>query len=295
LPQVSEAKKYDVKTTVWLVIMHAGCLLAPFTFTWPAFAVFVVLYWITGGLGVDLCFHRLLTHRSFKVPKWLEYTLTIFACISAQRSPIYWVARHRLHHAEADKDKDPHSPRHGFWWAHMGWVIRDLRVEDENEFYKKYAPDLASDAGHRWIQKTHEIWPVLTGVLLLIAGGIPFLVWGMFVRTTAVYHGTWLVNSAAHKWGYRNYDCNDDSTNNWLVAIFSFGAGWHNNHHAYQTLAHHGNHRWWELDPNYWVIQFLGLTGLATEIRVKRPGILPRSRGAAVPSEPPAEPVPASV
>lgn len=272
-------RKFDTKTTVWIAIMHLGCLAAPFTFTWPAFWTFVALYWITGGLGVDMCFHRLLTHRSYKVPKWLEYTLTIFGCLSAQRSPIFWVARHRLHHAEADKPNDPHTPRQGFLWAHMIWAMMDLRVGDENQFFKRYAPDLAADKGHRFIQKTHEFWPMLVAGLLLIAGGLPFLVWGLFVRTTAVYHGTWLVNSVCHKWGYRNYDSNDDSTNNGIVAVFSFGAGWHNNHHAYQTLAHHGNHRWWEFDPNFWVIQFLGLTGLATDIRVKRPGILPRSRG----------------
>lgn len=268
---LATVRKFDTKTTVWLVFIHIGCLFAPFTFTWPAFWVAAFLFWISGGIGIDLCFHRLLTHRSFKVPKWLEYGLTICGCLSAQRSPIYWVARHRLHHAEADKDLDPHSPRHGFWWAHMIWPMMDLRVADENEFYKNYAPDLARDPGHRWIQKTHELWPVLAAALLFAVGGWPFLVWGFFVRSAMVYHTTWIVNSGCHLWGYRNYKINDDSTNNWVVALLTFGAGWHNNHHAHQAVANHGHHRWWEIDANYLTIKTLEFFGLASNIRVKTP------------------------
>ena len=249
--------------------MHVGCLLAPFTFTWNAFFVFLALYWVTGQLGICLCFHRLLTHRSFKTPKWVEYFLTVLGCLSAQRSPIYWVARHRLHHAKSDTEEDPHTPKQGFLWAHMIWPMADHRVEDENEFYSKHAPDLANDAGHRWIQKTHEIWPVLLAGILFLVGGLPFLVWGVFVRTTAVYHTTWLVNSATHTWGYRSYDTKDDSRNNWWVALLTFGEGWHNNHHAFQSSARHGL-RWWELDTTYITIQVMKFFGLASDVRVER-------------------------
>jgi len=259
-------KDLDQKTTQWIILMHLGCLLAPFTFTWNALWVSVALYWITGGLGICICFHRLLTHRSFKTPKPVEYFLTILGCLTAQRSPVYWVARHRQHHAASDTDEDPHSPVHGFWWSHMLWPMADKRVDDENKFYEKYAPDLANDPGHRWIQKTHEVWPLLLAAGLFLVGGLPFLVWGLFVRTTAVYHGTWLVNSAGHRWGYTSFNTEDFSKNNWWVAIVSFGEGWHNNHHAYQTWARHG-HKWWEIDFSFYTIQLMGLLGLASEIR----------------------------
>lgn len=260
------AKKFEPKTTTWIILMHLGCLAAPFTFTWPAFWVCVALYWVTGGLGICLCFHRLLTHRSYRVPKALEYVLTVLGCMSAQRSPIFWVARHRLHHAKSDTIEDVHSPKYGFWHAHMLWAMLEPRPEDENEFYRTYAPDLASDPGHRFIQKTHEFWPLLLAVVLFAAGGLPFLVWGVFVRTTAVYHGTWLVNSAAHVWGYRNYKTSDNSRNNWWVALLTFGEGWHNNHHAYQAMARHG-HRWWEIDTTYYVIRMLRFLGIARDVR----------------------------
>lgn len=258
---------FDFKTTSWLIFTHLGCLLAPFYFTWQAFWVFAALYFLTGGLGICVGFHRLLTHRSFKTPKPVEYFLTILGCLTAQRSPIFWVSTHRRHHAASDEDNDPHSPKHGFFWSHMLWCTLEKRPSDENEAFKRYAPDLANDPGHRWIQKTHEHWPVLAAVLLFAAGGMPFLVWGFFVRTVAVYHATWLVNSAGHVFGYQNYNTGEDSKNNWLLALLAFGDGWHNNHHAYQAWAKHGNHRWWEFDMSYGVIKTLEFFRLAYDIR----------------------------
>jgi fatty-acid desaturase len=257
---------FDRKTTIWLVLIHAGCLLAPFTFTWQAFFLSLVLYWVIGGLGIALCFHRLLTHRSFKTPKPVEYFLTILGCLAAQRSPVFWVARHRMHHAHTENEQDPHSPRHGFLWSHMVWAMKDLRVEDENAHFQKYAPDLARDPGHRFIQKTHELYPLLLAAALFAAGGLPFLVWGFFVALTLIYHGTWMVNSLGHLWGYQNYPTGDDSRNNLLLALLAFGDGWHNNHHAYQGVAHHG-HRFWEVDITYGMIRLMALLGLATEVR----------------------------
>lgn len=258
---------FDPKTTIWLILIHAGSLLAPFYFTWKAFWVCIALYCITGGLGICVCFHRLLSHRSFKTYKPIEYFLTILGCMTAQRSPVWWVAHHRKHHAFSDKEGDPHSPREGFFWSHVLWCMLDKRVPDENETYKRYAPDLANDSGHRWIQKTHEQWPLLLAIALFIAGGMPFLIWGFFVRSLLVYHGTWLVNSAGHIFGYQNYATGEDSKNNWFFALFTFGDGWHNNHHAQQSWAKHGHHRWWELDVSYYFIKTLQFLGLAWDVR----------------------------
>lgn len=266
LKEKIRGRTWDKPTTGWLIFIHAGCLLAPFTFTWSAFWVCLFIYVLTGGLGIALCYHRLLAHRSFTTPKPVEYFLTILGCVAAQRSPIYWVARHRQHHAASDTAEDPHTPQHGFIWSHMIWPMMDMRVEDENEFYGKLCPDLANDAGHRWIQKTHEIWPLLAALGLFLVGGLPWLVWGFFVRTAIVYHVTWLVNSLGHLWGYQNYNSRDDSRNNPLVALLAFGDGWHNNHHAYPGLAQHG-HRWWEVDPAFLVIRLMERFGLAAKVR----------------------------
>ena len=259
-----------------IALIHLGALAAPFTFTWPAFWVFFGLQAIT-ALGITVCFHRLLAHRSFHVPKWLEYVLTVCGTLALQGGPIKWVATHRVHHAFSDRPQDPHSPTRGFWWAHMLWLFAYDEVLDHPTKHWRYAPELARDPVHQFLNKTHVLYSVILGILLYVWGGLPFLVWGLFVRTAFVYHGTWLVNSAAHLWGYKTFDTNEGSTNNWWVALLSFGEGWHNNHHAYLHSAAHGL-RWWEIDITYLVIRALGWAGLATRIR------LPQGNPAKLPS-----------
>jgi len=237
--------------------------------------VFFGLQFVT-GLGVTVGFHRLLAHRSFKVPKWLEYVLTICGTLALQGAAPKWVATHRVHHAYSDRPSDPHSPTRGFWWAHVGWLFAYDELTDKPESYTRFVQDLERDRGHQLIAKTVG-WQVLLLALLLYAwGGWPFIVWGIFVRTTFVYHGTWLVNSAAHLWGYQAFDTNEGSRNNWWVAIVSYGEGWHNNHHAYLRSAAHGL-RWWEVDLTYVSIRLLSLVKLACNIQLPqgKPARLP--------------------
>ncbi|MBI3319960.1 MAG: fatty acid desaturase [Candidatus Omnitrophica bacterium] len=259
--------KWDI--LIGIAVLHIGVLFAPKTFTWPAFWVFFVLQWITGGLGITLGFHRLLTHQSYKAPKWLEYALALCGCLALQGGPIKWVATHRVHHAFSDRPQDPHSPKRGFWWAHILWLFVYDDVLDHGTKYWRYAPDLAKDKVHQFLNKTHALQMLVLGVVLFAWGGWPFVVWGIFVRTVFVYHCTWLVNSAAHIWGYQSYKTNEGSRNNWLVAFLAYGEGWHNNHHAYPSSAAHGL-RWWEFDLTYVTIRLLALTGLADEIRLPR-------------------------
>ncbi len=263
-----------VGTTKWgivagIALIHAGALLAPFTFTWSAFWVFIVLQFATGLLGVTLCYHRLLAHRSFQVPKWLEYALTVFGALALQGGPIKWVATHRVHHAFSDRPQDPHSPTRGFWWAHLLWLFAYDETIDHPVKYQRFAPDLARDKVHQVLEKTYVLQSFLLGGLLFALGGLPWLVWGLFVRTAFVYHVTWLVNSAAHLWGYQSYNTNEGSRNNWWVALLSYGEGWHNNHHAYLHSAAHGL-RWWEVDITYLTIRMFGWLGLASRIRLPR-------------------------
>ena len=259
--------KWDI--FLGIAFIHAGLIFAPKTFSWPAFWTFFHLQWITGGLGITLCFHRLLTHRSMKVPKWLEYMLAVCGTLALQGGPIKWVATHRVHHAFSDRPQDPHSPKVGFWWAHMFWLFAYDDVLDNRTKCAQYAPELAKDRVYQLLNEAHALPNVILGLLLYAMGGWSFVIWGIFVRTAFVYHSTWLVNSAAHIWGYQTYQTNEGSRNNWWVAALTFGEGWHNNHHAYPYSAAHGL-RWWEVDITYLTIRLLAWLGLAEDIRLPR-------------------------
>ncbi len=262
---ISTKTKWDILAGI--VVIHAVALLAPFTFTWRGFWAFFWLQWITGLFGITLGYHRLITHRSFTAPKWLEYLLAICGALALQGGPIKWVSTHRVHHAFSDRPGDPHSPTRGFWWAHIGWLFAWDDLTDEPAQYERFVPDLMRDPVYPWIEKNTVWFSVLLGVVLYTWGGLSALVWGVFFRTVFVYHATWLVNSAAHLWGYQSYDTNEGSRNNWWVALLSYGEGWHNNHHAYLHSAAHGL-RWWEFDITYLTIRFLSLAQLATGVRL---------------------------
>ncbi len=275
LPARATSERFKPETFWGLAIIHILALtLAPFTFSWPGFIAFAILYFMTGCLGITLCYHRLLTHRSFRTPRLIRYFLAIIGCLALEGGPIWWVATHRLHHRESDKPMDPHSPNDGFWWSHMLWVLYIHPDLEKEENASKFALELYNDPGMRFIEKYNvQFNYVLVAVLLGIGyalGGWPIalsmLVWGGFLRIVAVWHVTWLVNSATHVWGYKNYEkTGDDSRNNWLVAALTFGEGWHNNHHANQAAARSG-HRWWEVDLTYGIIKLMQVFGLAYKI-----------------------------
>jgi sn-1 stearoyl-lipid 9-desaturase len=234
-------------------------------------------------------YHRLLTHRGYKTPKWLEYFLTICATLTLEGEPIFWVATHRVHHKYSDKEGDPHSPIDGTWWAHMGWILTGKSMHHDTTTLALYVPDLAKDKFHVWITKYHYLPLVVLGIVLLAIGGLPFLMWGIFVRTVFGLHATWLVNSATHMWGSRRFSTRDMSTNNWFVALLTFGEGWHNNHHANPTSSRHGL-KWYEVDMNWYGIWALKMLGFAKQIEtVELPKGLreenAQSRSPYVPSE----------
>lgn len=258
---------------LFIIGVHIAALAGFFTFNWPALTICLILYWMTGCLGITLCYHRLLTHRSLQVPKPLEYLLCIIACLAGQAGPLSWVAAHRIHHARSDQEGDPHSPLKGFFWAHMGWCLTKNPEIDDDKMYAKYVPDLAKDPVLVFLDKYHIVWTFLLGIGLYVWGGWPFVVWGIFVRLVLVYHTTWLVNSATHIWGYQTYKSGDKSTNLWWVALLSYGEGWHNNHHAFQFSARHGL-KPWEIDTTYMVIKLLQWAGLAKDVKLPSKYIL---------------------
>jgi sn-1 stearoyl-lipid 9-desaturase len=252
-------------TAFFMAVFHIGAIAALFFFTWKAFLLAACLWWVSGSLGIGMGYHRLLTHRGYKTPKWVEHFLTVCATLTLEGGPIFWVATHRIHHQYSDKPGDPHSPVDGTWWAHMGWILTGESMHHDTTILARYVPDLAKDRFHVWITK-YQYVPIITlGVALLAIGGLPFLMWGIVVRTAIGLHATWLVNSVTHKWGSRRFSTHDMSTNNWLVALLTFGEGWHNNHHAHPTSSRHGL-KWYEVDVNWYGIWMLKMLGLATQI-----------------------------
>ncbi len=252
-----------------LATVHACALAAflPALFHWQVLVLVAVLSYLTGALGITLCYHRTLTHRSLRLRKPLEYFLATCGTLAMQGDPITWVATHRKHHAHADREGDPHSIHLGFKWAHMDWLYRhnaDLPSEEE---IRRFAPDLWADRYYRALRYLSLPLQVAFGLVLLAIGGWSWVVWGIFVRLVISYHSTWLVNSAAHMLGYRTYETSDQSTNCWWVALISFGEGWHNNHHAFPFSARHGL-RWFEIDLTWWHVKVLAFLRLADRIRV---------------------------
>jgi stearoyl-CoA desaturase (delta-9 desaturase) len=288
----------DSRRIVWsyaatLAFYHLVALLAvlPWLFSWTGVALAFAGLYVFGTLGINLCYHRLLTHRGLVCPKWLEHAFAILAVCSMQDTPARWVAVHRRHHEQADRQDDPHSPLVSFLWGHIGWMLIRNRDLVGLGIYDRYAKDVLRDPFYRRLERT-LLYPTIilaswiaffaAGCFAsLVAGGdtaqaarfgASLLVWGVFVRTVLVWHITWSVNSLAHLWGYRTYETGEQSRNNWFVALISNGEGWHNNHHADPRSARHG-HRRWELDVVYATIALLELVGLARDVR--RPGALP--------------------
>jgi stearoyl-CoA desaturase (delta-9 desaturase) len=254
-------------TTVILVLIHIGALAAFFFFSWKALIAAVFLYWVATGLGISMGYHRLHTHRSYKVPRWMEYFFAVCGALTLEGGPIFWTAIHRIHHQRSDQPGDPHSPREGAWWAHVGWILVGETKHNNTMLLGKYAPDLAKDRFYVWLNNYHWVPNVALGVLLYAVGGLPFLLWAGFFRIVFGLHATWLVNSATHMWGGRRFATRDDSRNNWWVALISFGEGWHNNHHAHPTSARHGL-AWYEFDPSWLQIKLLKKLGLAKSVQV---------------------------
>ncbi len=256
-------------SVIAFTIFHCGTVAALFFFSWPAFFTFLLLYWISLSFGIGMGYHRLLTHRSYKVPKVVEYFLAVCGTLALEGGPIPWVATHRIHHQFADHDGDPHTPRDGKWWSHLIWMLVGESVNASMPECNRYAPDLVKDPFHRLLSKYHYVPFALSGVLLLVLGGWSFLFWGVFVRVTLGYHATWMVNSLTHFWGSRRFTTRDDSRNNSWVALVTFGEGWHNNHHAHPTSARHGL-AWYELDVTWMTIWLLRQIGIAKSVHVAR-------------------------
>src|SRR6266567_378565 len=263
---LEQRKGIKWNATVFIALFHVSAVAALFMFSWRALLVSVLLWWISASLGVGMGFHRLLTHRAYKTPKLVEYFLTLCGTLTLEGGPIYWVVTHRIHHAHTDAPGDPHTPRDGGWWAHVGWILRGTAHNHDRATIERYAPDLIEDRYYVWLNRFYYIPLLVLALTLFVFGGWGVMLWGVFFRLTLALHATWLVNSATHLWGKTRFETGDDSRNSWWVALLTFGEGWHNNHHAHPTSARHGL-RWYEIDFNWWGIRVLQLMGLARAIK----------------------------
>jgi fatty-acid desaturase len=250
-----------------------------FFFSWTSLIVAAGLWYISGSLGIGMGYHRLLTHRGYKTYKPVEYFLTFCGSLALEGGPMFWVATHRVHHQNTDVEGDPHSPRDGGFWAHMGWIMTGRSLHNHSAALSPYVPDLRKDKFHVLLSRWHWVPTVLVGVVLLAIGGIPLVLWGVFMRIVIGLHATWLVNSATHMWGKQRFLTGDTSKNSFWVAMLTFGEGWHNNHHAHPQSAKHGL-AWYEFDLNWYGISLLRILHLAWDVKLPK---LPRFKPADAP------------
>jgi len=256
---------------ITFLAFHALIPLAflPYFFSWWGLLFLPIGNYLFCSLGIGAGYHRLLTHRGFQCPKWFEYALAVLGVCSLQDSPIRWALVHRIHHQHSDHQPDPHTPRAGTFWSHVGWMFLENRELNSVSIYDRYVRDLLRDPFYFWMQRgMNWVWVAIahaTAILAIglcvgwlmtgtpggtIQVGLKWFLWGVIYRSIYTWHVSGGVNSFAHIWGYRNYETRENSRNNWLFALLTNGDGWHNNHHADPRSARHG-HQWWELDFTY--------------------------------------------
>lgn len=250
-------------STVPFLLIHLAALGAIWSgVTLQAVIMMVVLY-VIRIFAIGAGYHRLFSHRAFSTSRWFQFVLAFLAQSSAQKSVLWWASKHRHHHLHSDTPQDTHSPRHkGFWFSHLGWIFTDRHRDPDFDKVR----DLSRYPELRWLDE-YELFPALVlGTACFLIGGWPGLFVGFIWSTVAVYHATFAINSVAHVFGRKRYVTGDDSRNSWILAFFTMGEGWHNNHHAYQSSVRQG-FRWWEFDPTYYVLKALSWTGLVWDLK----------------------------
>jgi stearoyl-CoA desaturase (delta-9 desaturase) len=270
------AERIDWLRVIPFIALHAACLgviwvgVSPFALGVAAVLYALRMFALTGF------YHRYFSHKAFKTSRPMQFLFALIGAACVQRGPLWWAAHHRNHHRHADTDKDIHSPlRRGFVWSHMGWFLtpRGFRTDWE------VIPDLRRYAELRWLDRFDIAVPILLAVALFVLGrwleqahpgfgtnGAQLLIWGFFISTVALFHATVTINSLAHRFGTRRFETSDNSRNNWLLALITFGEGWHNNHHHFPGAARQG-FRWWELDLTYYVLRALAVCGLVWDLK----------------------------
>lgn len=251
------------------ILLHVACLAALFTGAPPAALILAGFTYFIRMFGITAGYHRYFAHRTYKTSRVVQYLLAWLGCSCMQRGPLWWAGHHRGHHRHSDTEADPHSPHAtSFWWSHVGWIVSSEHEDVPWDAIKDYSqyPEL------RWLDKHHWVPGLVLAVSCFLfglwtgVGAWACFVWGFLISTVVLYHAVFTVNSLCHLFGRRRYETRDGSRNNWFVALFTLGEGWHNNHHHYQSSANQG-FRWWEIDVSYYIIRMMGWVGLVWDIR----------------------------
>jgi stearoyl-CoA desaturase (delta-9 desaturase) len=266
-------ERLNVVTSIPFFVMHLVPLLAVFTgVTVKAVVLGVVLYFgrmffITAG------YHRYFAHRSYKTNRAFQFVLALGGATAVQKGPLWWAAHHRDHHRWSDTDRDVHSPQRGFWWSHVGWILCDRYGASEHDRIRDFAkyPEL------RLIDRWNLLAPTALAVACYLLAGWSGLVVGFFASTVALWHGTFTVNSLAHVLGRRRYATEDTSRNSALIALWTMGEGWHNNHHYFQASARQGFF-WWEIDPSWYVLRGLAAVRIVRDLKAPPAAALQANR-----------------
>ena len=256
-------KRVEWIRIVPFIAMHAVCL-GVFAVGWQprAVAVACALY-VIRMFAITGFYHRYFSHRTFRTTRAAQFVFALIGASATQRGPLWWAAHHRKHHRHADTELDAHSPRHhGFWWSHMGWITSAHNFPTDTHEVR----DLARYPELRWLDRFDIVVPIALAATLFAVGGLPYLIWGYFVSTVVLFHGTCLINSLAHQMGSRRYETDDDSRNSMTLAIITLGEGWHNNHHKYPGAARQGFF-WWEIDLTYMGLVLLSWLRIIRDLR----------------------------
>ena len=267
--------------------MHVGCLAVIWVGWSPVAVGAAATLYIVRMFAITGFYHRYFSHRTFRTSRWFQGLMAVMGCTAVQRDPMWWASHHAHHHAHSEDDQDPHSPlRKGFWKSHIGWFMTPAAFPTR----ERYVPDWAQFPELRWLNRYDMVPPLALAVLLYGLGAIlqaqapelevtggTMLVWGFFVSTIAVHHGTFTINSLAHRFGSRRFATQDNSRNNWLLALLTLGEGWHNNHHHYPGSTRQGFY-WWEIDFTYYGLKLLEAMGLVWDLRPVPAKALARNR-----------------
>ncbi len=267
-------ERFEFSRSVPFIILHLGCLGVIWTgWSWAAVITAVVLYFVR-MFAITGLYHRYFCHRAYHTSRVTQFLFALLGLTAVQRGPLWWASVHRHHHAHSDEEVDAHSPVwKGFLWSHVGWLTSSRNFPTDYRLVK----DLAKFPELVFLNRFDLIGPLLLvvatygfGALLQTLGvatsGWQMVVWGFFISTTVLFHATCAVNSFAHTLGSKRFKTDDESRNSLILALFTLGEGWHNNHHHYQASARQGFY-WWEIDISYYVIRFLGALGIVWDIK----------------------------
>jgi stearoyl-CoA desaturase (delta-9 desaturase) len=272
----------DWSRVIPFIGMHLACLAVIWVgFSWFAFWVALGLYALR-MFAITAFYHRYFSHRAFRASRPVQFAFAVIGASAVQRGPLWWAAHHRNHHRHADTPADVHSPvQHGFLHSHMGWFLS--RAGFRTDWSK--IPDLVKFPELRLLDRFDLLVPVALAVGLFFFGrwlgvaypelgtsGPQLLVWGFFISTIVLFHVTVTINSLAHRFGSRRFETRDNSRNNWLLAILTFGEGWHNNHHHFPGSARQG-FRWWEVDLTFYILRTMAVFGLVRELKAVPVGL----------------------